>query len=230
MTLPGWPRQPFDGDYPRQYLGTQKLTDTAGGTYTPTPGARYAMLCEVGGGGGGGGAGGNASVGGGGAGGAYLAKWIGDGTLLTGGAYDVGAAGAAGAAAAGNGGTGGDTFITINGVTYTAKGGGGGGGMAASGVNAHVIGGVEVAGSTAADVNLQETGGPAFLIAGSFALSGKGGGSPLGAGGWQRTSSTVGAGVAGNGYGGGGSGGSSNGTAQPGGVATQGVILIDEYR
>lgn len=206
-------------------IGTQKITAT--GTYTPTANVRAVKVRMIGGGGGGGGAQGGNACGGGGASGAYWEKWIDPGATITGGAATIGAAGTGGSTAGGNGGTGGDTSLVVQGITYTAKGGLGGVGMLTPAGTFAALGGGKQAGTSAGDVTFQEPGYPSLFINASFYYAGKGGSSPLGAGGAPTVQTASAAGTVGTGFGAGGSGG--QGAAQAGAVGTAGVILVEEY-
>lgn len=207
------------------FIGRQLFT--ASGTYTPTPETKAVRVRMVGGGGGGGGAQGGNACGGGGASGAYWEKFINVGPGLTGGAVTIGAAGTGGSTAGGNGGTGGDTSVVVQATTYTAKGGLGGVGMLTPAGTFTALGGSKQAGTSAGDVAFQEPGYPSLFINTSFYYAGKGGSSPLGAGGAPTVQTASAAGTVGTGFGAGGSGG--QGAAQAGAVGTAGVVIIEEY-
>lgn len=199
----------------------------ASGAYVPTAGANRARIRMVGGGGAGGGATGGTGIaagGGAGAGGYFEKTIIG---AIVGGAVVIGPGGA-------GGGNGGDTSVTINGVTYTARGGSGGAAapsVASSQINA---GGVGIAGGTVGDnsydgapgeagVTLRE---PAVLTT-SYVRGGNGASSGLGSG--ARGTVAPGNGSPGAGYGGGGSGASAAAATFSGGNGGQGVLFIEEY-
>ena len=211
----------------RFYLGRKIFTTTA--RYEATPGTKAILLRMVGGGGGGGGTTGGASfaMAGGGWSGVYWEKWITSPGAIVGGPITIGAGGTAGAAGA-QGGTGGDTIATINGVTYTAKGGVGGLAMA-NGAGAAVTGiPATTGGSTSgANVNVQDAGEQGMRIAAGAGWAGSGGSTPLGSGG--TTTATGNGGAANVGYGGGGAGSISGPNDQTGGAGGAGCVVIEEY-
>ena len=202
------------------------------GTYTPTPGARFAIVDITGGGGGGGGAratgSGETAAGGGGGGGGTSRKIIDlDGVtsvLVTIGLGGIGVTGEHGT-------DGGDTSF---GAVFSATGGGFGwfangttGSLARNGGG----GGDGVGG----DINAGGMGGSSgIMTGGTLPRSGDGGSSGLGYGGGAPGKAggagVSSAGAAGGNYGGGGSGGANgnNKAAQPGGDGAPGVCYIQE--
>ena len=198
--------------------------------YTPTPGTKFIIAQVLGGGGTGGGAvattAGQVSAGGGGSGGSYAEALITSG--FAGVTITIGAGGAASAGAS-NGPNGSATSF---GAIVVAPGGLGG-----------TVGGPSIAGTTlsgaAAGSPANASGGNLFGMVGQpgghgIALTGSGAGggggsSPMGQGGFGKT--TVG-GLSGSGYGAGSSGALSiNGTAaQAAPAAQQGVVIISEYQ
>ncbi len=210
----------------------------SGGTYTPSTGTKAVRVRMVGGGGGGGGAAGGAgtlAAAGGGSSGVYWESWIDPAADIygnspgNGGTVTIGAAGSGGSAGANNGSDGGDTSVVIQGVTYTAKGGKGGQGCTASANNLFRTGGDQNAGSSAGDIVLgNDPGGYAMQIANSNACGGRGGSTPLGAGGRQTNDATAN-GAAGNGKGAGGGGAYTDTTSRAGGDGTAGVVIIEEF-
>jgi hypothetical protein len=218
-------------------LTTLRLTGTGSGTLPA--GTAVVILEGVGQGGGGGGAAGGAGVGvgGGGASGARLCIKIGTpGVPLANLAYSWtagSAGGAAGADTGGNGGTGTDSTVTINGTTYTMKGGLGGTGGASSTTIAYSAGGSQQAGTTSGGHVEQEVGFPGVVTAGSapaLGWGGRGGGTAMGVGGGETSGGSAGAGGDTNGFGGAGAGGCSVGaTGKAGGAGAPGGIELEVY-
>lgn len=207
-----------------------KVVDkTTGTTYTPSTGTTQIIVELVGGGGGGGGvtgSGSNSAVGSGGGGGGYAITYL----MTVSGActYAIGTAGTAGASSATAAGDGGDTTFTMDGTTWTAKGGTGGMGMVYGTTAATNAGGVSTKGTYPADKPGQ-TGGTAIRFSGTVSLPGKGGDSTLGGGG--NTSTVNSNGANGQGYGGGGAGAWTTGAnSYTGGIGSTGVIRIWEYK
>lgn len=226
-----------------RFLGIQ--TFTSSGTYTPSSGAKTALIRMVGGGGGGGAADSDATgqigAGEGGASGAFI-----EGLLdVSGGAYTatitIGAAGTAGTLPtnSGIGVAGGDTVYDDGTVTWTAGGGNGGG------CNADVSGRFVTRGpngGTATSVGATlgysgRVGGDAHGNASASAPIAKGGGGANsqfgsgGRGGGVQSENNSTAGSPASGYGAGGGGGAAAGTASAvtGGAGTAGFIIIYEY-
>jgi hypothetical protein len=205
---------------------------TTGTSYTPTTGTTKIVLEMLGGGGGGGGVTGAASsgaAGGGGGAGGYLQKYV-TGITNTTYTYAIGAAGTAGANTGGTGGTGGNTTITIGATTYSAFGGGGGAGMTAGTALSFSTGGTQ---GTATNGDVNASGDPGLQgvrLAATTVAAGNGGSSRYGGGG-KGSVNTTGAGVAGTGYGAGGAGAiAASNVANVGGLGTQGIIIIYEYK
>ncbi len=202
---------------------------SASGTYTPSPGMVYCDVEIVGGGGGGGGAtggSGTSSAGAGGGGGGYAKKTF---TAAQIGVSQTVTIGAGGVGVSGNstGGTGGTTTF---GALLTATGGFGGGGS-----NASTVAGIPAAGgaggtASGGDINVKGGNGFASFLLGGAAggLSGQGGNTIYGAGGYP--SGPVGAGNEGSGYGGGASGGASNtASTATGATGASGMVIVNEY-
>lgn len=205
----------------RLFLGRRVITSTS--TPAPTAGTKAVLLKMVGGGGG---AGGSASGGksGGGSSGVYYEKWIDLATSVSGNySVTIGAAGAGSSTT--TGGAGGDTSVTINGTTYTARGGPGGAMTSSTAESIVQGGGYNASASSAGDIVFQSPGGYGFTT-GTAHIGGTGGSTPLGAGGHGVTS---GNGTAGQGYGAGGGGGVDAGVGFTGGSGTAGVVIIEEY-
>lgn len=211
---------------------------TASGTYTPTAGARWAVVEVVGGGGGGGDASttssGQGGAGSGGGAGRYIKSDLID---VSGASYTstitIGAGGAAGAA-------GGDTTYADGTITLTAGGGtagasvndsanfnmpdaGNGGSETATGHTPVVstTGGAGERGMANIDGNGRSMGGAgAPGMFGGDAKSSKG-----------TTDNSATAGNAATGYGGGGGGAASRGTGASagGGAGSDGIIIITEF-
>ena len=226
--LPGFVPAGFEGGHGR-IIATQIFTSS--GTYTPTVGTTRVRVRMVGGGGGGGGGvgGANAAIGGGGASGFYLEFRVGDGTTaVTGGTVTRGAAGAGGSTSGGDGGAGGGTSIVINGTTFTAPGGSGGEGQPSSVVTGNTSGGSDAAIAPAGvDIVVQQAGEPGLLISGT-GFSGRGGGTPLGGGGFALQG-VADNGNTGSGYGGGGSGAVATAAGKAGGAGAAGVVIVEEF-
>jgi hypothetical protein len=217
----------------RVYLGRQIFTSS--GTYTPTTGTKAVLLKMVGGGGGGAGAqstgAGNVGIGGGGWSGNYLEKWIVPAATITGGTITIGSGGGGGSTSGGNGSAGGSTTAVVQGTTYTANGGAGGLGLgAATAGNNNTYIPTPSAVTTTGDVTIQGTPTAGVTTGpGGQLLSGTGGGTPLGGGGYPGIS-----GAAGNspqtGYGGGGGGAQAHsGVSRAGGAGAAGLVIIEEY-
>jgi hypothetical protein len=208
---------------------------SASGTWTKPIGARYCRVQVVGGGGAGGGAGAAAanqhSKGSGGGAGGYAESWIDAATLGLTAAVTVGAGGTA--VNGGSGNSGGSS--NFGGTTVVASGGGGGAISASSAGSFGAAGGAGGAGSAG---TIQMTGEPGQNSWGSgqFALGGKGGSSPLGAGGGRARIDPAGgaistSGAAGTGFGAGGSGGiaQNGGAGNGGGAGAAGVVIVTTY-
>jgi hypothetical protein len=200
-------------------LNIQTITST--GTYTPTAGTNFIEVELVGGGGGGGTAlpttASQVSAGSGGAGGGYARKRITTG--FSGVTMTIGAGGTAAVA-------GGSTSF---GGLVSASGGGAGGNIAAA-VNSNTFNGGSVGGiGSGGDFNARGgAGSPSFYS--NPPISGKGGFSYYGEGGFLTSGTQVG--NAGETPGSGGSGGSNNpsvGTNSSGGSGKAGQIVIWEY-
>lgn len=226
------------------YLGTKKYTAPGAFTYTPTTGCTRVIVEAVGGGGGGGGVSTSAVVGGGGGASGVYARWeIGNGTaqITSTGSGSVGAAGTGGANTGTAGGQGGDTFVTINGTTYTA--GGGAGGLGVSAATAYGTGGAvgSVTGTNLVFADSQNGGdGAGFFNSGTvdWAVGGVGGSSVIGRGASPKfafgsASPHSFAGTTAGGPGGGGSGAAlasgAGGAAQAGGSGAAGAVFIHEF-
>ena len=199
---------------------------TSSGNYTPTTGAKYAIVQCVGAGGGGGGgcnptAGGSSNSGGGGGGAGGSGTWMNVpiSALTTPVAITIGAGGS-GSAPTGGGSTGGSTTFG----SYCTAAGGGGGSPAQSGSFGQ--GGVAQASSLSLPSGAQ---GYLGYGAGGGASgnnnAGTGGSSAFGLGGGAY--GAIGSGSGGNAYGGGGGGGT--GASGSGGSGANGVALIYEY-
>lgn len=226
----------WEKDYSNTLAKITKITSS--GTYTPSPGVKFAIIEAVGGGGGGGGTvttgGGGLSVGGGGASGGYaktkvLVSDLSPSKTVVIGAPGVGVSGA-------NGSTGGTT--EVSGVISVP---GGGGGVAspqiAAGVALIAFGGDPGATPTST------VGEPVLLSSGlsggiganaAGANGGPGAGSPLFGGGGGAKKSTI-SDAAGNnatsfGGGGGGACADISTAAKAGGSGAPGVVIIWEYR
>lgn len=216
------------------YLGRQVFT--ASGVYAPNPLAKMVVLTVTGGGGGGGGAdatgAGNVSAGGGGGSGVTLQATFANAGGIVGGAVVIGAAGVGGAGATpGNNGTaGGDSSITVNGTTYTAKGGGGGPGgpVIAAGVWATASGAAGSTGAStlAADWRQSNPGEIGIAITTVTERGGNGGSSMVGEAGRGGSGNSPG-GAAGKGAGGGGAG--AGNAINAGGNGGAGLVYVDEY-
>lgn len=214
-------------------IGTQVFT--ASGTYIPTSGMKFLIVEQVGGGGGSGGTSatgaGQASLGGGGAGGAYAkgrftAAQVGASQPIT-----IGTGGTAGPASSGSGGTGGTTSF---GSLMSAPGGFGGvcgviptppifGSDA--GIGSSAPSGANIVGFTG------EPGDFGCLLTSTSGLSGSGGSSPFGTGGFSQFAASGLNGRPGTGYGSG-AGGAANAASQAAkaGVAGQpGLLIVWEY-
>jgi len=220
-------------------LGRQVFNVAGNGTYTPTPGARSAIVRGCGGGGGGGGVGPSgandaAGVSGGNSGTAIEVEVVAPlNTLLTGGPITVGA-GAPGMVGNSSVQTGGDSTLVIGGVTLTAPGGVGGN----SGGNGFLI--PNVVGSPppnapaiGVDYQAADPGGYGFAnTLNNVALRGGDGGSgDFGIGGLGSNGLVSnGNNASGNGAGGGGASQRGGQLADvTGGAGTPGLWIIEEY-
>lgn len=213
------------------YLATQVLT--SGTTYSPTAGARSALIRMVGGGGAGGSAtavAGSANGGGGSGGYAEYALSNIAGTYT----YAIGAGGTAVAGGAGN--AGGNTTFVDGLTTVTAYGGAGGTFSAGTAAVKYTAGGAGGNISTNGTVNGAGVGGGTGMTSSVVTVgkAGNGGESFLGGsgiGGLYATAVAVAGGtaVANTGSGGGG-GGTGAVTVAAGGNGAAGIIIITEYR
>lgn len=217
-------------------------TFTGSGTYTASASLKYAQVRAVGGGGGGGGAKStnntSANPCSGGASGSYAEAWFTGATIGASQTVTIGAAGAAGANTGTNGGTGGTTSL---GSLVSCPGGGGGEGKATSDAMQSSTGGPPGAAPTITSAIASQTsagagggGGYGFYSSGSAnnAISGMGGDSPFGGGGYSASAGgTATAGNAGTGFGAGGSGAATAGTTSgvAGGAGTAGFVVVVEY-
>lgn len=207
-------------------------TITSTGTYTPTPGARSAIVELVGGGGAGGGiaATGAGFAGGGGGGGAgsygllYIASGLASVTVTIG-------AGGAGASAA-VGGSGGTSSF---GALMSCPGGTGGaaGGAFNTGAVSASAGGSGGAAVGATLGTPGATGAACLTLAAASAIGGGGAAGRFGSGGQPNgangSAAVPGAAATGFGAGGGGAVGVSSGSATAGGAGSPGVCLIWEF-
>ena len=191
---------------------------TTSGTYTPTSGMVYCIVEVVGGGGGGGKSSTDGSYfygGGGGGAGGYARSVISAASIGASQTVTIGAAGTGGTTS--TGGTGGTSSL---GALVVCPGGAGG----AKGA----VGAIGGAGGTPSAGDLQIKGGHGRAgrqnINSNAVLSGEGGDSKFGYGGYENS---VGGGAPGTGYGSGGSG--AAGTVYNGGAGAAGLILITEY-
>lgn len=202
----------------------------ASGAYTPTTGAKFAIVEVVGGGGAGGGCqvgtGGNAACGGGGMSGEYVRARVDNPTAT---AVTVGAGGVGVSASVGQ--PGGNSSF---GSTILAKGGLGGN-VLAEGTSPGVVGpygAYLTPGFTGANIYGSGSGynSPGVRYSGVLAVGGPGGDSVLGAG--AGAQAIVGEGINANGPGGGGSGACVYGGAtqqRAGGAGMKGMVIVWEY-
>lgn len=212
---------------------------TASGTYTPTSGTNSIVVeCQGAGGGGGGVAatsGTQYAAAGGGSGGTFARVRI---TSVSSQTVTVGAAGAAGTAGANAGGLGGTSSF---GALVSCPGGpGGSGGGAITNTNNQTTstgGGISTAatisGATTINTFQGMKGSPGIQYNSSNVISGGGGNSAFGFGGYakQTSSSTPGIGTVGSGYGAGASGSVIliSVAAQVGAAGSPGVVIVYEY-
>jgi uncharacterized cupin superfamily protein len=212
------------------YLATRVIA--ASGTYTPTSGARSALVRMFGGGGAGGSASAVIGAGNGGGGSGGYAEYA---LSSISGTYSVtiGAAGVAAAAAVG--GNGGNTIFVDGATTVTAYGGSGGAFAAGTAAAKYINGGAGGIVSTFGTVNAAGVSGDAGAVsaAGTIGKAGNGGSTSLGGGGqggvFSSTAAVGGTAVLNTGSGGGG-GGTGLATAALGGNGALGIIIITEYR
>lgn len=207
-------------------------TFTSSGTFTPTPGAKRAVVEIVGGGGGGGGmaatGAGACGAGGGGAGGTYGLLYISSGLVSV--SMTVGGGGAGGTGLPGSAGS-----ASSFGAFMTCPGGGGGNN--GSGVTGpSVTGSPGAAGgiATGALISVQSSGaGPGISLSATSVLSGAGGATRFGFGG-APSGLNAASGISGNaglGAGAGGSGAAAvaTGSSVTGGAGASGQIVVYEY-
>jgi hypothetical protein len=206
-------------------------TFTSTGTYTPTANMKYCIVQCLGGGGAGGGATATASnsfsVGGGGGSGEYAVGVFSAATIGASQAVTIGAAGAANSGA--TGGNGGNTSI---GALMSANGGSGGVTVAAFTTNGTGVGGAGGTGGSGGSFRTpgQHGGfGFGFVTTNAVPMSGNGGNTQIGAGGFGAAGN--GGGNAGLGYGSGGAGlsNSVSQSAGAGGAGTAGIVIVTEY-
>lgn len=202
---------------------------TAGGTYTPTAGMKYADVICLGGGGAGGGAaatgGATVSGGAGGAAGEYAQGVFSKATIGTSQTVTIGAGGTgASGTTGGNGGT------TSLGSLITALGGGGGA-TGAAGTNSVATGGVGGSGGSGGDFRSQGSYGfqsVCYLTPGT-AAGGQGASSQYGSGGVSVLTNSAGNNATGYGAGGGGAANYTSQSARTGGNGSGGIVIITEY-
>lgn len=219
---------------PGRLIGIQYLTTT--GTYIKTPGTKNALVKGVGGGGAGGGVGatssGSVRAGGGGAAGTYGEMWIAN--IPDAVPYTIGSAG--NGVAGGDGGNGGASTFG----SYLSLPGGGGGqlGLTVSGAARTAGGGAASSPATGASYSVQgQRGADAYSVSNVAVIAGSGASNPLGSGApticatstTNTPFSSVGVAASGSGAGGGGALSGVGGGAQPGGAATGGVFIVEEY-
>lgn len=221
-------------------VNVQRVTATGAGTYTPTTGMKYVIVCAQAAGGGGGGSAatttGQASAGGGGTGGEYIEALFTATDIGASKPYSVGAKGTGGSAGANAGNNGGNT--TFNTTWIVTNGGVGGDAIAATSGQGN-FGGPKAGGSggTVATGTLIKrcSGGstqPAFSIASNQGNAGIGGSSGSGSGGGNMsTGNAAGSAAAANTGAGGGGASSSNtaGAARAGGDGADGFITFIEF-
>lgn len=196
---------------------------TSGSSYTPSVGVTRIMAYILGGGGGGGGgcASEYSAGGGGGAGGlcsAFLSN-IGTGPYV----YDIGLGGLGGNI--GDGGDGGNSYITIEGTTFTGSGGYGGIYSSTTGTFAGGLGGT----TSNSLISCHGESGTPGIGNYVFVLGGKGGSSIYGAGGNHMFYTSSGDHGKGYGAGGGGAANDMTSNSQIGGNGSQGIIIIYEH-
>lgn len=199
---------------------------TGSGTHTPDAACVTMDVHALGAGGGGAGASSGAaasSSGGGGCSGGYSRKRI-----TVSGTYSYAVGAAASAASAGSNGTaGGDTTFG----SLTAKGGNGGTAMASGSTVLRQAGGAATSGTTGGDINIE--GGPGEAGKRNSATvhdGGNGADAPMGLGlGGVGGFSANGGNATGYGAGGGGADIAGAAGSKTGGVATGGLIIVDEY-
>ncbi|NIC28294.1 hypothetical protein [Serratia plymuthica] len=213
-------------------IGIQRFT--ASGTYTPTPGMRYAIADVVGGGGGGGGCSAtnsdNAAVSGGGASGSFIRGKFDIASVGASVAINIGSGGAGGVGGD-SGAAGGDTKF---GALATATGGRGGTSSTSPASSAFIaVGGAP--GATPTGGNLISSrgsrgGAGLFFNSSTGAVGGDGAPSQFGGGGiGSGSSGTTGADGSGFGSGGGGNARQPASGAVNGYSGAPGVVIIYEY-
>lgn len=221
-------------------VNVQHVTTTGAGTYTPTSGMKYVIVCAQAGGGGAGGAattGAAAGAGGaGGGGGEYIEALFTAAQVGASKAYSVGAKGNGGSAGNNAGAAGSNT--TFNTTWIVATGGGAGSGCPSTAGVGWIntgSGGGGTGGSVATGTLIKQASGmygaySLQVIAGN-ANGGAGGSAGCGAGGAAQTISSSTAGVAApTNSGAGGSGASTNnGSQQAGGNGGDGFITFIEF-
>lgn len=207
---------------------------TSSGSYTPTAGTKKIKVTAIGGGGGSGGLPATSSTqysaSGGGAGGSAAVTFIDVKTLTFPLSYTIGAGGAAGAGSpvTNNGGSGGNTTFG----PLTAPGGGGSNygllvSQGGTGITGNAAPGAVATGGNILNMR-GSAGGYAFLFS-SNTISGSGGDSLLGKGGFGVGFPPIR--TVGTGYGSGGSGVAINlsSAASDGTAGTSGVVIVEEY-
>lgn len=210
-------------------LSVVKQVITATGTYTPTTGMLYCVIECLGGGGAGGGsaatAAGTCSQGTGGGAGEYAFGVFSAATIGASQSVTIGAAGTGNSGAAG--GNGGNTSV---GALISANGGTGGTTPAAGAVTnaAGVLGGT---GGSGGSFRTPGQPGSACLGVGTTGpqMSGQGGSTNYGSGGFGTPGTAAGSVALGRGAGGGGAASIAGAGAGTGGVGTAGLIIVTEF-
>lgn len=225
---------------PINKMSVQRVTASGAGTYTPTAGMKYVIVCAQAAGGGAGGAANAAATqfafGAGGGGGEYIEALFAASDIGASKAYSVGAKGTGGTAGANNGTAGGNTTFNTTWIAATGGGAGTGGASAAasqlfqaeSNINNGGAGGSVSTGSLVKQVS-GSSGQFAFALV-ATGLSSGGGRAGIGSPGGLNKAATSAAGANGS-AGSGGSGGLSYnaGGAFAGGDGGDGSITFIEF-
>ena len=222
---------------PINKIAVQRVTAAGAGTYTPTAGMKYVIVCAQAAGGGGGGAADAAAtqfaLGQGGSGGEYIEAVFQSSDIGASKAYVVGAKGTGGTAGSNNGTAGTNTTFNTTWIITTGGSLGGGGVSAAASQFFLPQGALITGGSVATGTLIRQVGGGGFGVAFGLVSQAQGSGGGTSGSGVQGGATKVATSAVGNngtlGSGGGGGMSYNAGGAFAGGDGGDGFITFIEF-